>query len=126
MCAGCSLFDGSVTPNLAMSETKLTSVGTATVNGSVGPTVEKADDKTAEGITGYTVSTLADKKVMVSEKLIDQEITEETRLYVTYKGETRKFGSDLYALLGGTTGGSIEIGSLTFGLIVDGSAAAAE
>lgn len=88
--------------------------------GPTGPTATKGETA-ANGITEYTVANdedLADKKVMMSPKFENQTITEATRFVVTWNGIERKFGSDLYAKLGGQ-GVDIQIGSLTFGLIVD-------
>lgn len=93
---------------------------TVAAPGPVGPTATKGETA-ANGITEYTVANdedLADKKVMMSPKFENQIITEATRFVVTWNGTERKFGSDLYAKLGGQEG-DITIGSLTFALIVD-------
>ncbi len=88
-----------------------------------GPTATQVGTTSAKGVTEYAIST--GEQVMMSQKFTNQTITEATRVLITYNGETRPFGSDLYAKLGGTTnGGEIEIGSLTFGLIVSGDATA--
>ena len=97
---------------------------TVTAAGPVGPTATKVGETSSKGVTAYTVSTLADQKVMMSQKFTQQVIKPETRVLITYNGETREFGSDLYDKLGGQGGGEVTIGSLTFGLLVDGNATA--
>lgn len=122
------LKDTSSTPAVGTFATNTTfaSAPAITVNGSAptGATATVADTNETVGVTAYTIANdeeLTDGKKVMTKTFENVTLKEASRVNVTIGSRSQQFGSDLFGKLGG-----LEIGKLTFGIIVDSTVAASD